>query len=95
MAGYLHDMLARERSGRPHHRYHYLVQNLAITHKMTVMNRVGFCQAVGFPEVLPPGRKQVSTTSKAVCPETRTTASPASPRGVAIAAIVSSTMREQ
>src|SRR5258706_6460007 len=46
----------------------------------------------GFNELFPPGRKILSATASASGPERRTTASPPSPSGVAMAAIVSSNM---
>ena len=54
--------------------------------------RVCVAAAEGFCDALPAGAKQRSATVSACGPETRITASPPSPSGVAIAAMVSSSM---
>ena len=92
MTGNLHRVLAGERARRPQHRDQHLIHHLSGLDDPAEMHRVRG-RTRQRHRGLAGRRKHRSPTAQAAGPEMRTTASPPSPSGVAMAAIVSSNMR--
>ena len=94
VAGDFDHVLAGEGARRAHDRQQDLVHALPVAHDVAEMDGVR-CRRGWLQEAVPAGAKQRSATASACGPDKRMTASPPSPSGVAIAAMVSSSIAKK